>query len=103
MSRADGWVSSLPERYRPLAAVLDTPPTRGLDAGLLQLMAIRQAQMKGCARCAELHGHLARWAYVPEEKLSGLATWREVRCYSENERAALAWIEAATTADQAER
>jgi len=102
MGRVDGWVISLPERYRPLAAVHDLPPPDGIETGLLQLMAVRAAQMTGCSGCAKLHARLARCAGISPDKLDALAAWRDARCYTQREREALEWIEsvAAEGADE---
>jgi len=94
MGRADGWVTSLPERYRPLAAAHDVPPPEGLETGLLQLMAVRAAQMTDCPACAKLHTRLARCAGISQDKLAALAAWRDARCFTPREREALEWIEA---------
>ena len=71
-------------------------PLARVEAGLLQLMAIRAAQISGCAPCARLHTRLARDADVAEEKIRWLPVWRDAPSYSERERAALAWAEAVT-------
>jgi len=99
MGRVDGWVSALPERYRPLAAVHDVPPPDGLETGLLQLMAVRAAQMTGCSGCAKLHALLARCAGISQDKLAALPAWRDARCYTPREREALEWIEAVAAND----
>lgn len=99
MGRVDGWVSTLPERYRPLAAVHDVPPPDGLEIGLLQLMAVRAAQMTDCSACAKLHTRLARCAGVSQDKLAALAGWRDARCFSPREREALEWIESVAASD----
>lgn len=73
----------------------------GLDKKLSELMKVRVSQVNGCAFCLKLHLDWARKAGVPALQLDLLATWREVSCFDERERAALAWAEGLTLMAQA--
>ena len=65
----------------------------GLEKPLLELVKIRASQINGCANCLNLHTAEARKAGETEERLHLLAAWQDAPCYTERERAALAWTE----------
>ena len=65
----------------------------GLEPDLLELVKIRASQLNGCANCLNMHTSDARKAGESEQRLHLLAAWREAPCYSDRERAALAWTE----------
>jgi AhpD family alkylhydroperoxidase len=67
-----------------------------LDESLLNLVKMRASQINGCAYCLDMHSKDARAAGESEQRLFLLNAWREAPCYSERERAALAWTEALT-------
>ena len=68
----------------------------GLEDSLLELVKSRASQMNGCAWCLDMHTKDARAMGETEQRLYLLPVWREAPCYSERERAALAWTEALT-------
>lgn len=68
----------------------------GLDGALLHLVKMRASQINGCAYCLDMHSKEARRAGETEQRLYLLNAWREASCYSDRERAALAWTEALT-------
>jgi AhpD family alkylhydroperoxidase len=68
----------------------------GFDPVVAELVKIRASQINGCANCINLHVTEARAAGETEQRLQLLAAWEEAPCYSEKERAALAWTEALT-------
>ena len=68
----------------------------GLEAPLLHLVKMRASQMNGCAYCLDMHSKDARAAGETEQRLYLLNAWREAPCFSDRERAALAWTEALT-------
>jgi AhpD family alkylhydroperoxidase len=68
----------------------------GLDKRLAELIKIRVSQINGCAYCLKLHLDWARKAGVPDVQTALVATWRDASCFSDRERAALAWAEALT-------
>ena len=68
-----------------------------LDHGLTELAGIRASQINGCANCINMHtaegrGHRAR----PSSASTCSSASQEAPCYSERERAALAWTDALT-------
>ncbi len=68
----------------------------GLEESLLELVKSRASQLNGCAWCLDMHTKDARARGETEQRLYLLAVWREAPCYSDRERAALAWTEAVT-------
>ena len=68
----------------------------GLEPALLELVKSRASQLNGCAWCLDMHSKDARALGETEQRLYLLAAWHDAPCYSERERAALAWTEALT-------
>ena len=68
----------------------------GLEASLLDLMKLRASQINGCAYCLDMHWKDLRALGESEQRLYSLDAWRESPCYTDRERAALAWTEAVT-------
>jgi len=85
-----------PQAFQAMLAVEACVRSSGLDHGLLELVKIRVSQINGCAFCLDMHTRDARKAGESEQRLHLLAAWREAPCYSDLERAALAWAEAVT-------
>jgi AhpD family alkylhydroperoxidase len=67
-----------------------------IEKPLRELIKVRASQINGCAYCIDMHWKDARAAGETEQRLYGLAAWREAPYYSERERAALAWTEELT-------
>src|SRR5579872_6250755 len=74
-----------------------------LDPTLMHLVEIRASQINGCANCINMHAASAREKGESEQRLYLLSAWREAPCYSERERAALAWTEALTRLSEGRR
>jgi AhpD family alkylhydroperoxidase len=67
-----------------------------LDPTLMHLVEIRASQLNGCANCLNMHTAEARAKGETEQRIYLLSAWREAPCYTDRERAALAWTEALT-------
>jgi AhpD family alkylhydroperoxidase len=67
-----------------------------IDPKLRELVRIRASQLNGCAYCIDMHTKDARAIGETEQRLYGLAAWRETPYFSDRERAALAFTEAVT-------
>lgn len=67
-----------------------------LDPKLALLVEIRASQINGCANCINMHAQEARAAGETEQRIYLTSAWRDAPCYSDRERAALAWTEALT-------
>ncbi len=68
----------------------------GLDPVLLDLARLRASQLNGCAYCVDMHAKDLLAAGESMQRVFMLDVWREAPCYSDRERAALAWTEAVT-------
>ncbi len=67
-----------------------------LESSLIELVKIRASQINGCANCINMHTVEARAKGETEQRIYLLSAWREAPCYTDRERAALAWTEALT-------
>src|SRR5437899_3105351 len=67
-----------------------------LEPSLSELVKIRASQINGCANCLNMHTIDARANGETEQRIYLLPAWREAPCYTDRERAALAWTEALT-------
>ena len=67
-----------------------------LEPTLMRLVEIRASQINGCANCINMHTQEARQKGETEQRIYLLSAWREAPCYTDRERAALAWTEALT-------
>jgi AhpD family alkylhydroperoxidase len=82
-------------------AHLDQAATKELDRvnfdpRLRELVRIRASQLNGCAYCIDMHTKDARAIGETEQRLYGLAAWRETPYFTARERAALAFAEEVT-------
>ncbi len=73
---------------------------KGLEPGLIELVKIRASQINQCANCINMHTTDARAHGETEQRIYLLSAWREAPCYTDRERAALAWTEALTMLSQ---
>lgn len=65
----------------------------GLEPSLFELVKIRASQLNGCANCLNMHSWEARRAGETEQRIALLGAWADAPCYSDRERAALAWTD----------
>lgn len=68
----------------------------GVDPKLVELVNIRVSQINGCHYCLDVHTRRARAAGEADRRLTVLPAWRETDLFTEQERAALDFAEAAT-------
>jgi alkylhydroperoxidase AhpD family core domain len=73
-----------------------------LEPSLIELVKIRASQINGCANCLNMHTAEARAKGETEQRIYLLSAWREAPCYTERERAALAWTDALTRLSEGE-
>jgi len=74
-----------------------------LEPSLIELVKIRASQINGCANCINMHTAEARAQGETEQRIYLLSAWQEAPCYSDRERAALAWTEALTRLSEGHR
>lgn len=67
-----------------------------VEPELLELIRIRASQLNGCAYCIDMHTRDARAIGETEQRIYGLAAWRETPYFTARERAALAFTETVT-------
>ena len=67
-----------------------------IEEHLLNLVYHRVSQINGCAYCLDMHWKDLRAMNETEQRLYSLDAWAESPCYTDRERAALAWTEAVT-------
>ncbi|RKN42989.1 carboxymuconolactone decarboxylase family protein [Streptomyces hoynatensis] len=69
----------------------------------LDLIRLRVSQINGCGYCVTMHAREAKESGQRDERIFGVAAWRETPFFTDAERAALALAESATRlADNAE-
>ncbi|MET7358618.1 carboxymuconolactone decarboxylase family protein [Streptomyces sp. NPDC005562] len=68
----------------------------GVDPKLLTLVHLRASQINGCSACVHASVTAGKKAGETDERLHGVAAWRETPFYTDAERAALVLAEAAT-------
>ncbi len=85
-----------PEPVKALAAVNGALLQAGLDKRLRDLLFLRVSQINGCSYCVDQHARDLRKAGETNERLDGLAGWRESPYFTGAEKAALEWAEALT-------
>ena len=93
-------MTAAPKVMQGMVALEKAVATSGLETSLIELVKTRASQINGCAFCLDMHTRDARAKGETEERLYLLDAWREAPCYSQRERAALAWTEALTLVSQ---
>jgi AhpD family alkylhydroperoxidase len=71
-----------------------------LEPSLTELVKLRTSQINQCANCINMHSADARAQGESEQRLFLLSAWQEAPCYTDRERAALAWTDALTRLSQ---
>jgi AhpD family alkylhydroperoxidase len=71
----------------------------GTPDAALQLAHLRASQINGCSACVDGGVKHAKQGGESDERLHAVAAWRDARCFSDAERAALAMAEAMTRLD----
>src|SRR5215470_15572894 len=88
-----------PEATKALAGVNAVLLRAGLDKRLMDLLFLRVSQINGCSYCVDEHAPDLRRAGESNERLDGLAGWRDSPYFTEPEKAALEWAESLTHVD----
>lgn len=85
-----------PEAYKAMLGLERYLHSSGLPSQVIELVKLRASQINGCAYCVHMHSSDMKKAGEPDERIWGVAAWRETPSYSAAERAALALTEEAT-------
>src|SRR5690349_6422407 len=86
----------LPAALQALQSLRSATAATALPVSLLHLVEMRASQINGCSVCVLMHATDARKAGEREERLYATSAWREARCFTDAERAALALTEEMT-------
>jgi AhpD family alkylhydroperoxidase len=96
MTQRIDYFAVAPRIMQPMLALERAVASSGLEHSLILLVKTRASQINGCAFCIEMHTRDAIEAGEAPARLFLLDAWRETPCYTDRERAALAWTEALT-------
>lgn len=86
----------LPELGGAVGTMMGAIHSAGVPESTLEFVHLRISQINGCAFCVDMAARSLRKGGEPDDRLAGLAVWREGPWFSEAERAALGLAEAAT-------
>lgn len=85
----------IPDAYKKVVA-LEQYAAAHVDPTLYELVKLRASLINGCGFCIDMHSHDAMEAGETPQRLFELMAWREVGCYTDKERAALALVDQVT-------
>ena len=88
-----------PEPVKALAGVNAALLRAGFDRRFTNLLFLRVSQINGCSYCVDEHARDLRAEGETNERLDGLAGWRESPYFTDGEKAALEWAESLTHVD----
>lgn len=91
-----------PRLVNHLTALGDVPESAKLPSQLLHLVRLRASQLNHCGFCQKMHADEARSDGELQPRLDVLPAWKELSCFTAQERAALAWTEALTLINDVE-
>ena len=95
-ARMSNPVMVIPEALQAMMAVAKAAGKGGLPSQTALLVHLRASQINGCGLCVDMHSRELKKAGAPDERIYGVAAWRESPYFTDAERAALALAEAAT-------
>jgi AhpD family alkylhydroperoxidase len=84
-----------PDAYRHLLD-MEALIARHVEPTLYHLIKLRASQINGCAFCLQMHTDQALRHGESVERMTALAAWHESPLFSDEERAALAWVDELT-------
>jgi AhpD family alkylhydroperoxidase len=85
---------TVPEALEALLALAKASAKGGVPPATHMLIHLRASQINGCSFCVDMHSRELRETGEPDERIWGVAGWRESPYFDEAERAALALAEA---------
>jgi AhpD family alkylhydroperoxidase len=86
----------LPDVMAPIQALLAATRNGSVPEAVLELSHLRASQINGCGFCVDIGSRHAKQHGETDERLFGVAAWRESPHFTNAERAALALTEALT-------
>jgi AhpD family alkylhydroperoxidase len=87
---------TVPEALQALLALAKASAKGAIPPTTHKLVHLRASQINGCSFCVDMHSRELRDAGEPDERIWGVAGWRESPYFDDAERAALALAEAGT-------
>ena len=87
---------TVPEALQALLALAKAAAKGGIPPTTHKLVHLRASQINGCSFCVDMHSRELRDAGESDERIWGVAGWRESPYFDDAERAALALAEAGT-------
>lgn len=87
---------TFPAAFQAMLGLEKAVHSSDLEPLLLELVKIRASQLNGCAHCLEMHTKDSRALGESDDRMHLVAAWEEAPCFTERERAALAWCETLT-------
>ena len=89
-------VMIIPEAMQAMQALGAATRKGGVPARTLQMVELRASQINGCSMCVDMHSRDLKKGGDTDERIFGVAAWRDNPAFSDDERAALALTEALT-------
>jgi AhpD family alkylhydroperoxidase len=89
-------VKVIPEAMQAMMALGASATKNGVSATTLQLVEVRASQINGCSVCVDMHCRELKKAGETDERIFGVAAWRDNPAFTDDEHAALALAEALT-------
>jgi AhpD family alkylhydroperoxidase len=86
----------VPAALQALTAYSRAAEGLGVPAETLEMLGLRASQINGCSVCVQLHSTNLKKEGMSDERLYGVAAWRDAPYFSDAERAALELTEAVT-------
>jgi AhpD family alkylhydroperoxidase len=86
----------LPDTMKAMQALHASSAGVGLPAKTVELVELRVSQINGCGVCVDGHARIMKKKGETDERLFGVAAWRDTPYFSDSERAALALAESLT-------
>jgi AhpD family alkylhydroperoxidase len=96
MTQRINYMEQSPQLFKKFLDATVAVKSGAIEESIADLVAIRIAQLNGCAFCLDMHIKQARIHGERELRLHHLASWRESTLFIPRERAALAWSEVLT-------
>jgi AhpD family alkylhydroperoxidase len=89
-------VMVIPEAMQAMLALGKSAKNGGVPEHTFHLILLRASQINGCSFCVDMHARDLKKIGETDERIFGVAAWRESPFFTEPERAALALTESAT-------
>jgi AhpD family alkylhydroperoxidase len=95
-ARMNNPVMIIPEAMQAMQALGASTKKGGVPSKTLALVELRASQINGCSVCVDMHSRDLKRLGETDERIFGVAAWRDNPAFNEEERAALALAESLT-------